>query len=114
MADRPRTSAEAFLDSNRSLREARDRSAVWPRIKTGAAIDVGGRELYIAGGDTLGGEDELYVDRLARGAKGSGSDELSRSLYLELPADLQAIVRRELLREPQPLAAIDTDREENK
>jgi hypothetical protein len=36
---------------------------------------------------------------LARGAHDKGADRLSRELFLELAPELQAVVRRELLRE---------------
>ena len=54
--------------------------------------------MYVVGGDTLGGEEELFLDRLARGAGESGTDTLSRELFLEQPEAVQAIVRTRLLR----------------
>ena len=96
-----RSHAEAFLDRHPALRAACGRSAVWPRVKDEARIDLGGTELYIVAGDTLGGETELFLDRLARGANAAGADPLSRALFLELSAELQTMVRRELLLEPQ-------------
>ena len=93
--------ARLFLDAHPALEEARGRSKVWPQIMKEAAIRVGGAGLFVVGGDTLGGEDELFLDRLARGARPS-SEPLSRALFLELPDDLQTLVRRELLLERPP------------
>ena len=93
-----RTRAESFLDRHAALREARTRSRVWPGVKTSAELVVDGQRLYVVGGDTLGGEDELYLDRLARGANVDSSDDLSRQLFLELPPPLRDVVARELLR----------------
>jgi hypothetical protein len=96
-----RSHAEAFLDRHPALRTACARSTVWSRVRDEARIDLGGSEAYIVAGDTLGGEPELLLDRLARGANASGADPLSRALFLELPTELQTTVRRELLLEPQ-------------
>ena len=101
MADPIPTRARLFLDAHPELVAAREQSRVWPRIKAGAALRVGGADLFVVGGDTLGGEDELWLDRLARGAR-PASDPLSRALFVELPAALQTLVRRELLHERPP------------
>jgi hypothetical protein len=93
------TRAERFLAERPALREARGRSTVWPDILTSAAVRIRGERLYVVRGDTLGGEDELFLDRLARGAREAGSDPLSRALFLELPPELQEIVQRDLLRQ---------------
>jgi hypothetical protein len=113
MAGRPRTRAEAFLDEHRALRDARDRSAVWLRIRATSGFELQGRRLYVVGGDTLGGEDELYLDRLARGARAAGSDELSRELYLELPEELKKVVDNELLRQPLQDVSPETSGEDS-
>jgi len=91
-----RSRAELFLDQHPALRAAQGRSEVWPRIKEEAVIELGGTEAYIIAGDTLGGEAELFLDRVARGASAPGADVLSRALFLELSPELQAAVRREL------------------
>jgi hypothetical protein len=96
-----RTNAQIFLDAHPDLRAARERSRVWQRIKAAASIRPAGEELFIVGGDTLGGEDELFLDRLARGARPSG-EPLSRELFLELSPALQAQVWRDLLLEEPP------------
>jgi hypothetical protein len=95
-----RSHAEAFLDRHPALHAARSRSAVWPRVRDEGRIDLGGTEVYVVAGDTLGGEAELFLDRLARGSSAAGADPLSRALFLELPAELQALVRHELLLQP--------------
>ena len=90
--------AARFLDDHPELREAMARSAVWPRVKRDATVTIRGQPMYVVGGDTLGGEEELFLDRLARGAGESGADPLSRELFLEQPDAVQAIVRTRLLR----------------
>lgn len=77
-------------------------------------LDVRGKELYIVGGDTLGDEDELYLDRIARGAWASSPDELSRELFLELPEELRGIVWSELLRQPETGNRKKTNEEDRK
>jgi hypothetical protein len=96
-----RSSAARFLDEHPDLREAREQSKVWPEVKKTAELSLPGRQAYIVQGDILGDEDDLYLDRLARGARSSGSDPLSRKLFSELPEELQKVVLGELLRPPQ-------------
>jgi hypothetical protein len=93
--------ARLFLDAHPELGGSREQSQVWPQIKANAALRVRNADLFVVGGDTLGGEDELFLDRLARGARPS-SDPLSGALFLELPDALQTLVRRELLLELPP------------
>jgi hypothetical protein len=91
--------AERFLDRHPALREAMARSSVWASVKEEAAVDVHTRRMYLVGGDTLGGEAALFLDRLARGGRSETADRLSRELFLELSSELQTLVRRELLQE---------------
>jgi hypothetical protein len=90
--------ATKLLDEHPELREAIRRSAVWPRVKQEAAVTIRGQPMYVVAGDTLGGEEELFLDRLARGAREGGADALSRELFLEQSEAVQAIVRTHLLR----------------
>jgi hypothetical protein len=91
-----RSNARIFLDAHPALDRARTHSTVWPRIKDESRIRIGDEEMYTVGGDTLGGEEELFLDRLARGTRESG-DSLSRALFAELPDTLQTVVLRELM-----------------
>jgi hypothetical protein len=91
-----RSNARIFLDAHPALDRARAQSTVWPRIKAESQIHIGGEEMYTVAGDTLGGEDELFLDRLARGTRES-ADSLSRALFVELPETLQIVVLRELM-----------------
>ena len=103
-----RSTARIFLDAHPDLWAARERSGLWPRIKADASVRPAGVELFVVAGDTLGGEEELFLDRLARGARPS-ADPLSRALFLELSTPLQAEVRRELLLEDAPFAGTESD-----
>ena len=78
-----RSNARIFLDAHPALDRARAQSTVWPRIKAESQIRIGG-------------EDELFLDRLARGTRES-ADPLSRALFVELPATLQIVVLCELM-----------------
>jgi hypothetical protein len=91
--------AELFLARHPALLEAQTRSSVWPRVRKEASVEIQGTRLYVVGGDMLGSDAALFLDRLARGARALSSDPLSRELFLELPPDLQSLVRRELLLE---------------
>jgi hypothetical protein len=101
-----RSRARIFLDTHPALGAALRHSGVWPQIRTEAKIHVADEDLYIVAGDTLGDEEELFLDRLARGARPS-ADPLSRALFLELPESLQTLVRHELLLERPPAGGHD-------
>ncbi|MEO8076113.1 MAG: hypothetical protein ABI818_07275 [Acidobacteriota bacterium] len=89
--------ATKWLDEHPQLRTAMARSAVWPRVKREAAVTIRGQPMYVVAGDTLGGEEELFLDRLARGAREAGADALSRELFQEQSQAVQAIVLTQLL-----------------
>ena len=90
--------SQAFLDAHPALVSARAVSSIWPQILKEASLELGDASVFVVGGDTIGDEADLYLDRLARGARGDGSDTLSRQLFLELSPDLQTIVQRGLLK----------------
>jgi hypothetical protein len=97
MSKESRSQAQIFLDEHRELQDMKGRSKTWPQVKAASALSHRGQTFYIVAGDVLGGEEELYLDRLARGADPSAADHLARELFLELPEELQEIVRRDLL-----------------
>lgn len=89
--------AASFLSRHPELSAAVEQSSVWQRIKNEESILIRGQRMYVVGGDALGGEEELLLDRVARGATESGSDALSRQLFLDLPVDVQQLVWSHLL-----------------
>jgi len=101
MGKAERTRAQVFLDEHLALREAMQSSAAFAQVKAEARlVPLPTGEAYLVYGDTLGGEEDLYLDRLARGANESSADTLSRKLFLELSPEAQEVVRNELLRGP--------------
>jgi hypothetical protein len=93
-----RSRSDLFLSAHPSLREARARSSVWPKLRDRAALELGGTRMFLVAGDTLGDEDDLFLGELARGATEEDASSLSRALFLELPAELRATVMRDLLK----------------
>jgi hypothetical protein len=93
-----RSHARIFLDAHPDLDAVRAQSPVWPELRAAAELRVGAATMYVVGGDTLGDEDQLFVDALARGARPS-ADRLSRALFLALSDRQQTVVRRELLQQ---------------
>ena len=89
-----KSAATRFLDAHPQLRQAMSESKIFEQVKNAASLTIDEEQLYIVKGDALGDEDDLYLDALARGAKPSTQDELSRSLFLELDDELKAIVMR--------------------
>ncbi len=69
-------------------------SARFRELKARAGLVIDGETLYAVRGDTLGTEDDFYVDALAKGARPGAADPVYRDLFLELDERLQALVRQ--------------------
>lgn len=87
------------MDAHPELRRAMKDSRVFEKIKSRAALEVDDEEFYIVKSDTLGGEDDLYLDALAQGAKAEREEDLNRELFLELD-DEQKNALKERLEKP--------------
>lgn len=62
-------------------------------VKSEAQAEIDGEMLYVVKGDTLGGEDELFVEAVIRGAVGQG--QLNREVFEELDeSDRELILNR--------------------
>ena len=86
-----------FLQLHPELRGFREHSQTWREVKNRFRLKDLDGELYIVRGDTLGDEDDLLVDALARGSSPHGPDPLARKLFEELSTELQQAVREDLL-----------------
>ena len=84
--------AGAFLAAHPSLAEAMRTSSAFDRIRRQALLDIDGERLYIVRGDTLGSEEELFVEALVRGAQGPDPGDAERALYVELTDEQRALV----------------------
>ncbi|HEX7317616.1 MAG TPA: hypothetical protein VF297_27185 [Pyrinomonadaceae bacterium] len=92
MGGEAKTSATKFLDEHPDLRRVMSESASFAELKARESFPVDGEVRYVVRGDTFGGEDELFLDALARGADPVARDELSRALFLELSKQLREVV----------------------
>jgi hypothetical protein len=78
-------------------------SKSFAELKSQSSLDdVAGHTVYLVN-DTQGDEDALYVDALAKGAKGllknqseRQAEDIYRKLYLELDERLRSIVEEEI------------------
>jgi hypothetical protein len=94
LSDQESSSSE-FLDAHPELRTLMKESKLFFELKKRKALSVDEddeEQLYIVRGDTLGDEDELYVDALVRGSNPEGSDELSHKLFLELDEKNRSLI----------------------
>ena len=89
--DRPVGPAE-LLATHPRLREVRDRSSNFERIKQQASLNIDDQVEYIVKGDTLGDEDDLFIEALVRGAGSGESADVYRALYMELDDDTRAVI----------------------
>jgi hypothetical protein len=93
-----RSRSDLFLEGHPLLRAARAHSLVWPQLRDRAALEMGGKNVFIVSGDTLGDEDDLYLSELARGAGEHDASSLSRALFLELSPEMRNTVMGDLLK----------------
>ena len=88
-------SAQDFIHRHPDVRIVQ-KSEAWRVLKEHYALHDDEPGLYVVRGDTVGDEDELLVDALARGSAPQTPDPLARRLFEELPATLQDSVLKEL------------------
>ena len=88
--------AGRFLAANRWLVDAMRSSAAFEAVKGEAALDIDDERLYIVRGDTLGSEEELYLEALVRGAQCDDPTDPVRRVYLELDDHQRAIVNERI------------------
>lgn len=101
MSDSFKSPETQFLDAHPRLRAFMSSSEKFAEIKELRKMEIPGDEehLYVVRGDAVGGEDELFVDSLARGATPQGAGQLyaaSRELFEELDESLKALVEQRL------------------
>jgi hypothetical protein len=93
MADEElRSAAAQFFAAHPEFRRAMSESKIFPKIRDQARLKVDGEELYIIRGDTLGEEEDLYLEALIQGAARQG--DLNRALFEELDDHLKNMIRR--------------------
>ena len=92
MADEEfRSAARRFFTAYPEFHQAMSESKIFPKIRDQARIAVDAEDLYITRGDTLGEEEDLYLEALIRGALRQG--DLDRALLEELDDRLKNIIR---------------------
>jgi hypothetical protein len=96
MADKELRSVTArFFAGHPEFRRAMSESKIFSQIRDQARLNVEGEELYIIRGDTLGEQEDLYLEALIRGAATQG--DLNRALFEELDENLKNIIRGQVL-----------------
>ncbi len=67
-------------------------SSAFDAVKREAALDIDEERLYIVRGDTLGTEEDLFLETVVQGAQRDDADDPSRQVYLELDDEQRALV----------------------
>ncbi|HYJ81038.1 MAG TPA: hypothetical protein VEW03_15605 [Longimicrobiaceae bacterium] len=98
MPDAPRSSAERLVSQHPELRELMSRSSNFRHIKDEAVLSVDNTPEYIVRGDTLGSEEDLFVEALVRGAVAPDPDDPYRALFLELSETSRSVLQERLER----------------
>ncbi|MGA9998100.1 MAG: hypothetical protein WBP93_21985 [Pyrinomonadaceae bacterium] len=91
--------ATKFLDEHPELRSAMSASKKFAELKERSAMDIDGERLYAVRGDTLGEEDDFYLDSLIKGSSQQGDGSvysMSRELFLELDDRLKSLIMERL------------------
>lgn len=92
------TAASKLIDEHPDLGGVMERSQKFAELKKRLALPKDDEEnkeeeqLYIVRGDTVGDEQELFIDALARGSNPETQDVLARELFLEMDEPLQALI----------------------
>ena len=89
--------AREFLMRYPELMQLREHSPTWRQLKDRYQLKDLDGDVYLVRGDSLGDQDDLLIDALARGSAEAGSDALARRLFEELPAHLRQAVKEKLL-----------------
>ncbi|MFN2515294.1 MAG: hypothetical protein ABR556_03695 [Pyrinomonadaceae bacterium] len=84
--------ATLFLDENPELRTSMSKSKKFSELKKRSLLFIDGEQLYVVKGDTLGNEQELYLDGLIKGSNPANQDELYRELFLELDDNGKSLI----------------------
>jgi hypothetical protein len=71
-------------------------SPAFAEVRERAALEIDDEPLYIVRGDTLGDEEELFVETLARGVHSDDPNDPNRVVYLGLDDELQEVVRQRI------------------
>lgn len=90
--------ASRFFAASRGLEEAMKASTAFEEVKREAALDIDGERLYIVRGDTLGSEEDLYLETIVRGAQRDDPNDPYRRVYLELDDELRTRVDERVAR----------------
>jgi hypothetical protein len=67
-------------------------SKAFAAIREVAALEIDAERLYIVRGDTLGDEEDLFLETLVRGAQASDPDDPNRAVYLELEDEMREVI----------------------
>ncbi len=67
-------------------------SSAFEAVKREAALDIDEERLYIVRGDTLGTEEDLFLEAVVRGAQRDDAEDPYRRVYLELDDEGRALV----------------------
>ena len=69
-------------------------SAAFEAIRDKATLEIDAERLYIVRGDTLGDEEDLFLETLVRGAQASDPNDPNRKVYLELDKDMREVIEQ--------------------
>ncbi|MEZ0240424.1 MAG: hypothetical protein ACAH65_06470 [Chloroflexota bacterium] len=68
-------------------------SKAFAAIREAAALEIDAERLYIVRGDTLGDEEDLFLETLVRGAQADDPKDRNRTVYLELDKETREVIQ---------------------
>lgn len=84
------SSTADFIASHPDIRQRMAESEAFERVKSQARVEIDDEVLYIVKGDTLGEEDELFIETVIKGANDQGS--LNQEVYRDLSEDQRRLI----------------------
>lgn len=84
--------AEEFVRAHPRLLKLMRSSSAFATIRNRRALEIDAERLYVVKGDTLGDEEDLFVETLVRGAQAADPSEPDRAVYMELDDEMREVV----------------------
>jgi len=69
-------------------------SLAFAAVRDRSALEIDEERLYIVHGDTLGDEEDLFVETLIRGAQTSDPSDPNRAVYLDLDDEMREVIEQ--------------------
>lgn len=88
------SSARDFIRAHKNLAMVMETSSAFAAVREKAMLEIDDERLFIVRGDTLGDEEDLFLETLVRGAQATDATDPNRAVYEELDQEMREVVDR--------------------